>query len=134
MRIVPDTNLFLSSLFSSSSPPAEVLKLCVTRFVGLRSGETLTELTDKLASPKFVSRFPEENLRAVERICAVLFERIEVTTTVTDCRDGKDDKFLALAIDGRADVIVTGDQDLLVLHPWRGIPILSPRDFLDTLL
>ena len=52
------------------------------------------------------------------------------TSQVTECRDPKDDKFLALALDGSADVIIAGDEDLLVLHPWRGIPILSPREFL----
>lgn len=47
------------------------------------------------------------------------------------CRDPKDDKFLELAIDGRADAIVTGDQDLLVLHPFRGIAVLTPAEYLE---
>lgn len=45
------------------------------------------------------------------------------------CRDPKDDKFLELAVSGNADVIVTGDKDLLALHPFRGIAILTPLDF-----
>jgi putative PIN family toxin of toxin-antitoxin system len=49
---------------------------------------------------------------------------------VRECRDPKDDKFLELALDGQADLLVTGDEDLLALHPWRGIPILSPADYL----
>jgi putative PIN family toxin of toxin-antitoxin system len=49
---------------------------------------------------------------------------------VRECRDHKDDKFLELALDGQADLLVTGDEDLLALHPWRGIPILSPADYL----
>ena len=46
------------------------------------------------------------------------------------CRDPKDDKFLEVAVHGRAELILTGDTDLLVLHPFRGIAILTPADYL----
>ena len=55
---------------------------------------------------------------------------IEVMDIVTDCRDPKDNKFLELALAGKADFIITGDADLLSLHPWPGIAILSPADYL----
>ncbi|MCX5728009.1 MAG: putative toxin-antitoxin system toxin component, PIN family, partial [Nitrospirae bacterium] len=55
---------------------------------------------------------------------------VEITDTVTECRDPKDDKFLELAVSGKATCIVSGDDDLLVLHPFRGIPVLTPRQFL----
>jgi predicted nucleic acid-binding protein len=58
---------------------------------------------------------------------------IPITSLVHECRDPKDDKLLALALSGRADVIVTGDEDLCVLHPWRGISILSPAAYLESL-
>lgn len=54
---------------------------------------------------------------------------IEVTETITECRDPKDNKFLELAISGKADCIISGDRDLRVLHPFRGIPILTPQEF-----
>jgi uncharacterized protein len=60
-------------------------------------------------------------------------EEICPAESVTVCRDPKDNKFLEVAATGRADVIVTGDDDLLVLHPFRGIPILGPREFLTML-
>jgi uncharacterized protein len=47
------------------------------------------------------------------------------------CRDPKDDKFLALAIDGKADLLITGDKDLLAVLPIDNLRILSPADFLD---
>jgi predicted nucleic acid-binding protein len=50
---------------------------------------------------------------------------------VQGCRDPRDDKFLEVAFNGRADVIISGDADLLDLNQFRGIPILSPRDFLS---
>ena len=57
-------------------------------------------------------------------------EMVEIAETITDCRDAKDNKFLELAVSGKADCIVSGDADLLVLNPFRGIPILTPREFL----
>ena len=57
-------------------------------------------------------------------------EFVSVHTKVTICRDVKDDKLLALALDGNADFIVTGDKDLLVLNPFEGIPIITPLDYL----
>ncbi|NET73225.1 MAG: putative toxin-antitoxin system toxin component, PIN family [Sphaerospermopsis sp. SIO1G2] len=53
---------------------------------------------------------------------------------VVACRDPKDDKFLSLAVNGDADYIITGDQDLLVLHPFRHIPIMAPAQFVQSQL
>jgi putative PIN family toxin of toxin-antitoxin system len=58
-------------------------------------------------------------------------EFIGVSTVISSCRDIQDNKILELAVDGSANVVVTGDTDLLALHPFRGISILSPRDFLS---
>ncbi len=61
----------------------------------------------------------------------MIAERIECLTPVFECSDPKDDKYLSLAVSGKADVIVSGDvRHLLSMHPWRGISILSPADFL----
>jgi predicted nucleic acid-binding protein len=56
-----------------------------------------------------------------------------VTESIQECRDKKDDKFLELAVSGNASHIITGDEDLLVLNPFRGISILTPRQFLQSL-
>ena len=56
-------------------------------------------------------------------------EHVTVTREIRACRDPKDDKFLELAVSGQADVIVTGDDDVLALHPFEGIPILRMREF-----
>jgi putative PIN family toxin of toxin-antitoxin system len=58
---------------------------------------------------------------------------VRVIHAVHECRDAKDDKLLEFALSGRADVIVTGDEDLLILHPWRGISILSPAQYLESI-
>jgi len=53
-----------------------------------------------------------------------------VTCRVSDCRDHKDNKFLELAFEASAAMIVSGDNDLLCLHPWHRIPMMSPSTFL----
>ncbi len=59
-------------------------------------------------------------------------EMIETGETIAVCRDPKDDKLLELAVSGNADFLVTSDKDLLVLNPFRGVEIITPREFLDT--
>jgi putative PIN family toxin of toxin-antitoxin system len=56
---------------------------------------------------------------------------VEIIEAVVDCRDPKDNKFLEVAVNGHADCIVSGDGDLLVLNPFRGIVIVMPNDFLS---
>lgn len=58
-------------------------------------------------------------------------EMVEIRETIVVCRDPKDDKLLELAVSGNADFLVTGDKDLLVLNPFRGVEIITPREFLD---
>ena len=55
-----------------------------------------------------------------------------VLTEVEVCRDPDDNQVLALALDSGSDYIITGDRDLLVLHPWRGVKIVPPHTFLET--
>ena len=73
-------------------------------------------------------------MRAARNSCRVLrplVEIVEVVQQVRACRDPHDDKFLEAAVNGRADVIITGDKDLLELHPFRGIAIVGPADYLS---
>ena len=75
-------------------------------------------------APK-VAPFFLDNLR---RMFAVA-EPVTITERIRACRDARDDKFLELAVNGRADVIVSGDADLLALDAFRGIPIVTPGAF-----
>jgi putative PIN family toxin of toxin-antitoxin system len=56
-------------------------------------------------------------------------ELVSITERIAVCRDPTDDKFLELAVNGRADFILTGENDLLALNPFRGIPIVAPGTF-----
>ena len=87
---------------------------------------TLHELTEKLLSAKFDAYVSREKREALLLLLAPLVEIVAVVQTFHASRDPKDDKFLDVAVNGRADVIVTGDGDLLALHPFHGIAILTP--------
>ncbi len=94
------------------------------------SDAMLSELREVLARPR-LARFLDPELRdevlALLDVSGVLFAPSE---RVTDCRDAKDNKVLELALAAGAAVIVSGDADLLVLHPWRGVRILRPAKYL----
>ena len=61
-------------------------------------------------------------------------EWVKILETVKACSDPKDDKFLELAVNGKAEYLITGDKDLLVLHPFNDTKIISTKEFIDTLL
>lgn len=76
---------------------------------------------------RFVSR--EKRELVLLRFAAIV-EIVEIIQTVSASPDGKDDKFLEVAVNGRASTLVSGDKDLLVLNPFRGIQIVTPAMYL----
>jgi uncharacterized protein len=129
-RIVVDTNVFVSGLLRRSSVSGETAAKARHNAVLLVSQGTMTELADVLAGAKF-DRYVsvEERVRFI-RLISTIAEFVPLIHRVRECRDPKDDKFLEVALNGRADLILTGDADLLELNPWRGIAILSPGEYL----
>lgn len=133
MRVVVDTNVLVSALLSGPVPRRIYHAFLDGSIALLFSRDTLAELIDVLSRPAFRSLTSETevaDLLAAIRRDALIVEAIE---RVSVCRDPKDDIFLACALAGRAEYLVTGDRDLLVLHPWRGIRILRPAEFLRQL-
>ncbi len=96
----------------------------------LASTDTLTELADVLSRPKFDRYLSIQERQTFLILFARLAEHVTISRPIRVCRDPKDDKFLELAVNGRAGLIVTGDADLLALHPFYGISILTPAAFL----
>jgi putative PIN family toxin of toxin-antitoxin system len=130
-RVVIDTNVLLSSLFFTTSTPAQAVEKAVTKAQLAATTETLRELVEKLLLPKFDRYVRRERRDALlERVVSVV-EIIGVLQPIHVSRDPKDDKFLEAAVNGRADVLVTGDKDLLELHPFRGIAIVTPASYVD---
>ena len=128
-RVVLDTNVIISGLLSSTSTPARAVERAITHGQLLASTATLRELVSTLLSSKFDRYLPRGRRDALFLRLAPLVEIVEVVQQVRACRDPDDDKFLEAAVNGRADVVVTGDADLLALHPFRQIPILQPAAY-----
>ena len=76
---------------------------------------------------KYVSRENRQHFLTAYQ-SAVLW--VDIAHAITDCRDAKDNKFLEVAVSANASCIISGDDDLLVLHPYGNVQILSPADFL----
>ncbi len=129
-RVVPDTNFLVSALFFPGGAADLAFTLVSENGTFLCSDETLAELAMVLARPKFDAFCSRHNRMGMLYDVTKLMTRIPVPEQVQACRDPKDDKFLSLAVAGRARVIISGDKDLLTLNPFRGIAILSPRDYI----
>ena len=134
LRIVIDTNVIVSALIFFSSNSMQALTFARENGVLLTSIDTLAELNDVLSRPKF-NRYITQEIRA-DFLASLANETeiVDIKEKITECRDSKDNKFLELAVSGNADILVIGDQDLLVLHPFRNTQILIVTSFLSTIL
>ena len=129
-NIVLDTNTTLSAALFPKSISRQAFNKAYDNFQIICSEQTWSELLEVVNRPKFDKYVSHrERLYFIEgfRKKAVF---IKTTETITDCRDPKDNKFLELAVASDAQFIITGDDDLLVLNPYRGIIILKSGDFL----
>ena len=130
-RFVFDTNVTVSALLFNESVPGRAFFRALGHGKILVSGPLVSELSRVLGRKSFdryVSREEREMfLESVVREAAL----IEITESINVCRDPSDDHVLELAVSGDATYIATGDADLLVLNPFRGVQILTPADFLE---
>jgi putative PIN family toxin of toxin-antitoxin system len=129
MRIVVDTNVFISALLKDYSIPRNTIARAAAAGALLRSYETDNELRSVIARPH-IRRAITATARTWPDGVLAAAEVVQIRERIAACRDPKDDKFLELAVNGRAEVIVSGDADLPALHPFRGIPIETPGAFL----
>lgn len=130
-RLVVDSNVLISALLSPGGTPRRVLdRLAAEAAILLFSDETLAELVVRLSKPKFDSYRTFEQMESFLDWLAELGEWVEPTLEIEACRDKDDNKFLAVALSGEADCLITGDADLLALDPFEGLPILTPAAFL----
>jgi len=129
IRLVLDTNILISSILAPKSIPAQVLNWGEDNGIILYSRDTLTELLSVLKRKKFAKYLELEEIEELSERIKTTWYRISIIQKVNLCRDKKDDKFIELALNGDASYLITGDQDLLVLHPIQDISILTPRDF-----
>jgi len=130
--VVLDASTFVSAALKANSVPEQALLRAVDEPNRLiLSQEVEDEYREVIFRPKFDRFISAERRQRILGIVLFAAEKVEPTEVVRECRDPKDDKYLALAAAGGADVIVSSDaRHLLSMHPWRGIPVLSPGDFL----
>jgi putative PIN family toxin of toxin-antitoxin system len=131
IRIVLDTNLIVSAALLPQSVPRQAFDKALAVGKILLSRAVLEEMDEVIRRPKF-DKYVNESERikflatlTAEAVPVEIVEKIEV------CRDPKDNKVLEPGVNGKADWIVTGDDDLLELSPFHNIPIITPRQFLD---
>ncbi len=126
-----DTNVVVSALLFSRSKPARAFFAALDEGEVLVSADVIKELNDVLGREKFERYVSEEERTRFLRSLLREASLIEPEEEIQACRDPKDDKYLELAVSGGADYIVSGDDDMLALNPFRGIPILTPDEFLS---
>lgn len=132
-RYVFDTNTLMSALLFDHSIPGQAFRRALKQGEVLSSPVTLEELAEVLQREKF-----DRYVTAAEReeFLEAFVERstfMEHSAKIRICRDAKDDKFLELAVSGGAAYLISGDNDLLSLNPFRGIVIGTASEFLATI-
>jgi uncharacterized protein len=135
-RVVLDTSTLVSAALRIGSVPYQALSESLGRWDVCASAETLAELEQVLGREKFdryLDRASRHEFVALIRRSVHLFgvQNADLMAVDPPCRDSRDNQFLALALAAEADVMISSDEDLLVLHPWRGIPIVTPAEFLS---
>ena len=127
--IVLDASTLVGAAIRRGSVPDQAMRQAFATDRVAISQAMVAELVDVLHRPR-LARFVDSGLRD-DVLSLVKTEGAVFASTeqVTDCRDPKDNLYLELALAAEADTIVSSDADLLVLHPWRSVPILRPADY-----
>jgi putative PIN family toxin of toxin-antitoxin system len=136
IRAVVDTNILVRAVIKPTGSVGPVLQRLRRReYILLISRATLDETADVLYRPRLRTKYQLSNrvLRAMIRLIVLRSELIRPDRRIVACRDPRDDKFLEVAVSGRAQVIVSGDEDLLALNPFERNPIVTPARFLARL-
>lgn len=130
LKVVPDANVVVSAFLSPGSTAERALRRMQLEACVVVSPAMATEWDAVLSRPRFVqaARRVAPRVFLADLLASVII--VKPLASVRDCRDPKDDKVLECALAAGADLIVSGDKDLLVLHPWRSIPVLSPAAYL----
>jgi uncharacterized protein len=126
-----DTNTLMSALLFRNSVPRLALEKAMEKGDLVTSVEVADEYFDVFSRSKFDKYVSLETRLAFLSEIMVNSILVETKIRIMACRDPKDNKILELAVAAEASAIITGDKDLLVLHPFQDIPILSVADFLS---
>jgi putative PIN family toxin of toxin-antitoxin system len=131
-RFVFDANVIVSAFLLKTSQPRLALETAKNQGIIILSETVIDELSNVLSRSKF-DRYLAKSIR--QELLETLVEAsllVQPSESINECRDPKDNKYLELAISGHAESLITGDEDLLVLNPFKNIKIITVLEFLDT--
>ena len=128
--IVFDASAVVSAALREDSVPERALLRAEAADVFALPAAVDAEIAAVLGRPRFATAISEARRARILHTLRGEAVWFSLSERVTDCRDAKDNMYLELALASGADVIVSGDNDLLVLHPWRGVRILRPAEYL----
>ncbi len=132
IRVVIDTNIWIGFLIGKIlSGLSEAIINNKIRI--LFSEELFDELVEVLQQPKFKKYFSQNDIAEMISLIHLKTDRIEIKEQFEECRDPKDNFLLDLCISGKADYLITGDNDLLVMNPFHGVEIVNYRQFREIL-
>ncbi len=129
MRVVFDSNIYILAALSVQGPSRAIVKLSEKGWFEVVIADTITDEVRRILQQKL--KWPKEKVDLWMDYLHSLTHRIEVRSHVQDCIDPDDNHVLDCALEADAEIIVTGDNHFLQLHPYRGIKVLTPRAFLE---
>jgi len=130
MRIILDTNVFISGIFFSG-PPSQILKAWENQNLQIVLSKQILDEYQRVAD-ELSLKYPQINITPIIELVTIHGQFIDTEGIVISiCEDPDDDKFIECAIAGKCDIIVSGDRHLLKLAGHKGIMILKPRDFVE---
>lgn len=132
-KYVIDTNVIISRLMIPNSNPTKAVQYVLNNGMLLLSDEIIEEIDKILFKSKFDKYLSLESRKLFLEGLIMIAQKIDIDTQIEVCRDPKDNKILEAAVSGKASIIITGDQDLLVIRSYGNIDILSPTDFMEQL-
>ncbi len=128
IRVVIDTNIWIAFLIGKTL--SGLSKAIITdRIKVLFSQELFEEFIEVLQRPKFKKYFSQNDITELISLIHLNTEFIEIRERFKDCRDPKDNFLLDLCVSGKADYLLTGDAELLVLTPFHGVKIINYSEF-----
>ncbi len=133
MKIILDTNVFISGIFFSG-PPSQILKAWQnSRLQIVLSQEILNEY--QRVAESLVAKFPTIDILPIIELMTIHGQLIDVEGfDVSVCDDPDDNKFIECAIASNSKIIISGDKHLLKVSGYQGIKVLKPREFVDSYL
>ena len=133
-KIIFDTTSLISACIYPYREPAKIFLKAISKFDLIASKKTIQEIDSVLKRPKFDKWCTAEYRQAWVKDYVLLAKEFSPSITISDCRDAKDNMFLELAVFAQVEIIISSDDDLLVLNPYKEIEILTLREFSNRFL